>query len=231
MMQAVILAGGLGTRLRPMTNKVPKPMIPIHGRPYLAYQIEYLKKQNIDDIVLLVGYLGNQIIDYFGDGSKFGVNIQYSIEPIPLGTGGGIKNAKPYLKEDFFVIYGDSFLPLNYKDVVETYIREKNIAMMCVYDNIENTDVISNIAVDTFLKIIEYAKNVQKKSLRYVDAGVLVFNKQIFDYMPTKNKFSLEEDLFPTLIDQGYFGAYVTSNRFFDIGTPARLKTIMEVLI
>ena len=124
-MQTIILAGGLGTRLRPLTNTIPKPMIHINGKPYLEYQIEYLKRFNLIDILILVGYLGESIESYFGDGKHFGVNITYSYEKEPLGTAGGIKNAEENITEnEFLLLYGDSFLPINLTEFTDFFFTE-----------------------------------------------------------------------------------------------------------
>src|SRR2546426_1133852 len=112
MMQAVILAGGLGTRLWPLTKEIPKPMAPVAGAPYLEHQLRYLAGQSIVEILLLTGYLGDQIENYFGDGAGFGLRIRYSREAAPIGTGGALRQALPLLSPEFLVIYGDSFLPI-----------------------------------------------------------------------------------------------------------------------
>jgi len=229
-MQVVILAGGLGTRLQPLTYDIPKPMIPINGKPYLEYQINYLCKQGFNDIVILISHLGEQIIQYFGNGEYFGVNIQYSIEEIPQGTGGGLKKAELLLAEDFLLIYGDSFLPVEYKDLVEVYKKAKAKALMCVYDNQEDTDVISNIGVNAIGKVVKYLKNVLDQDLKYVDAGVLILNKSILNYIPSSVVFSLENNIFPMLIAEGNVQAYITDKRFYDIGTPDRLALAKEIL-
>jgi len=115
-MQVVILAGGKGTRLRPITYQVPKPMVPIHGKPFLQYQLELIKSLGINEVLLLVGYLGKQIEEYFGGGPKFGLNIEYSYENNPLGTGGALKNAEEKLAEKFLLLNGDTFLPMDYEN-------------------------------------------------------------------------------------------------------------------
>ena len=231
-MQAVILAGGLGTRLRPFTYEIPKPMVPINGKPYLEYQLEYLRKQDIKNILILVGYLGEQISSYFGDGKKFGLDIQYSTESVPMGTGGGLKNAESLLEEDFLLIYGDSFLPLEYGDVIKKYNQCRSKALLCVYNNQEDTNVISNIALEEEThKILAYRKDVQDITLKYVDAGVLIVNKEVLKYIPYQQVISLEQYIFPILIKEGTLFAYPSNHRFYDIGTPERLKLAMEVLV
>ena len=110
-----ILAGGLATRLRPITEKIPKVLVPVAGRPFLAHQIEYLRSQGVERVVLCVGHLGDMVRDEFGDGDQWGIEIQYSFDgPVLLGTGGAVKQALPLLGEDFFVLYGDSYLPINF---------------------------------------------------------------------------------------------------------------------
>ncbi|MCJ7509172.1 MAG: sugar phosphate nucleotidyltransferase, partial [candidate division Zixibacteria bacterium] len=116
-MQALILCGGLGKRLRPLTRKIPKSMLPVAGKPFLEYLIKLLKQNGIKEIILCTGYLHNKLKDYFGDGEKFGVNIQYSREHFPLGTGGAIKNAEKLIKSRFFVLNGDSYINLNLKSL------------------------------------------------------------------------------------------------------------------
>src|ERR1700686_1756541 len=118
-MQAVILAGGLGTRLWPLTRQVPKPMVPVAGVPYLEHQLRLLKKQSILDIVLLTGYLGEQVEEYFGDGGSLGLAIRYSREPQPRGTAGALREARSLLAGTFLLIYGDSYLPIDYAAVFE----------------------------------------------------------------------------------------------------------------
>ena len=185
-MQAVILAGGLGTRLRPMTYDIPKPMIPINNKPYLEYQLEYLARHNIREILILIGYLGNQIEEYFGNGHKWGLNIKYSLEEAPLGTGGGLKKAENLLEQEFLLIYGDSFLAVDYNHLIEVYKNLKIKHMICVYDNSENTDVISNIALDDNKRVTCYKKNSIDASFKYVDSGVLLLNKQVLINKTTK---------------------------------------------
>ena len=111
--QAVILAGGLGTRLRPITDKIPKPMIQFHGKPFLEYLIELLKEQGIEEIILLLGYLSEKVVEYFGDGDKFGIKILYSISPVEDDTGLRIFKAKDIIKDEFLLLYCDNYWPLN----------------------------------------------------------------------------------------------------------------------
>ena len=128
-MQTVILAGGLGTRLRPLTEQTPKPMVEVEGRPFLEFIVEHIAGQGFRDILLLTGHLGEHVSDHFGDGRRFGVSIRYSREPQPLGTGGAIRAAWEQLADDFLLLYGDSFLPIDYVDVASAFHRASWPAM------------------------------------------------------------------------------------------------------
>jgi N-acetyl-alpha-D-muramate 1-phosphate uridylyltransferase len=226
-MQIVIMAGGLGTRLRPLTYDIPKPMIPIHGKPYLWYQLDYLKKYHLNHILILAGYLGQQIENYFGNGSELDIKIQYSFESEPMGTGGGLKFAAPLLEDEFMVIYGDSFLPIDLSDLIKTYRFMKSTGLLVVYDNrFGDSNVKNNVAIDGNNLILKYQKNTDDDSLNYVESGISVFNKSICELIPANKKTSLEEEIFPKLIDNKKLKAYITTQRFYDIGTPDRLKTI-----
>src|SRR5579863_2096343 len=129
-MQAVILAGGLGTRLRPITERIPKPMVEVGGRPFLEYIIQHLQKYDFRKVLVLLSYLGEHIQEHFGDGSRFGVDIEYSWEPSPLGTAGAIRNAKDLLDAEFLVIYGDSLLPIDYRRVQDCFQKANSQGLL-----------------------------------------------------------------------------------------------------
>ncbi len=119
--QAVILAGGLGTRMRPITETIPKPMIMVAGKPFLQHQLGLMSRAGIEEALLLVAYLGEQIQEYFGDGAKFGCKVSYSFEPSPLGTGGALKNAEAQLQDQFVVVNGDTYLAIDYCALVKEF--------------------------------------------------------------------------------------------------------------
>jgi len=227
-MQAVILAGGLGTRLGDITKRVPKPMVPIAGKPYLEYQLNELRRQGITDIVLLTGYLGEQIESHFGDGSQFGLSVRYRREETPQGTGGGLRDAATLLADEFLLIYGDSYLPIDYPAVLRRLADDPAaVGVAMVYDNAESTTVPNNIALDEAGYVLRYAKDVpQSADLRYVEAGVLAFRRSIVNYLPANRPVSLEKDAFPELIARRELLGFVTRQRFYDIGTPDRLTAI-----
>lgn len=229
-MQAVILAGGLGTRFRPLTLKTPKPMIPVLGKPYLEYQLQYLKRYNITDIILCVGYLGEMIQSHFGDGQSRDMSIRYSFEKNPLGTGGALKNAGNYLEDCFYLIYGDSFLPINYSSLESHFLEIDKAVLMVLYDNRDDTSVPNNVSLEKGGLVTKYEKETSNRFLQYVDAGVLVLKKKIIDSIPPETNGSLEQEILPNYIDRQECAGFVTHERFYDIGTPERLKRFEKYL-
>ncbi len=224
-MQAVILAGGLGSRLRPITETMPKPMVPVAGVPYLEYQLRELARQEIRDIVLLTGYLGHQIEDYFGTGEQLGIRLRYSQEPQPLGTGGALRLALPLLDEEFLVIYGDSYLPIDYSAVLVKLRSSGAEGVVVVYNNrLSDTSVKNNIDLDENDYVTRYEKDGEH--LSYVDAGVLGFRRSALAGPSESGVSSLETETFPKLISRRLLLGYPTGQRFYDIGTLERLKTI-----
>jgi len=227
-MQAVILAGGLGMRLRPITETVPKPMVEVAGVPYLEHQIRMLARQEIRDIVMLTGYLGEQIETYFGSGSRLDVSMRYSKEPEPLGTAGALRLAEPLLREEFLVIYGDSYLPIDYRPILHLLNISGVTGVVTVYDNrLGDTSVKSNIALDSHQSITAYAKDsAASLPLEYVDAGVLAFRREIVNLIPPQQNVALEQEILPLLISRKALRGYITAQRFYDIGTLERIQSI-----
>lgn len=242
-MQAVILAGGAGTRLRPLTLDTPKPMIDINGKPFLSYVIEELRKYGIKDVLLCVGYLAEKFKGFFGEGEKFGVSIKYSVEKDFFGTAGALKLAEDLLNEDFFVLNGDTYLEADYADIYRSFKKSGKLGLMAVYDNREKI-AEANTAIDEKGMVSAYGKREQLKKgdqviaisvekggqYKYVDAGVYVFKKDILEFIERGKFSSLEGDVYPELIRMKELGAYVTSQRYYDLGTPERLELIRKVL-
>jgi len=231
-LQAVILAGGLGTRLSPLTRTIPKPMVPVAGVPYLEHQLRLLKRQGITDILLLTGYLGNRIEEYFGQGGSLGLSIRYSREASPLGTGGALRQARPLLADDFIVIYGDSYLPIPYAPVLAHLRAARAQGVLVVYDGrLGESPVPNNVGLGPEGYVTCYAKDSgQVTGLEYVEAGVLAFRQSALDLLPAEGVVSLEQCLFPQLIVRRELVSFVTSQRFYDIGTPERLEAIESLL-
>lgn len=227
-MQAVILAGGLGTRLGDITKLVPKPMVSVAGKPYLEHQLLELRRQNIRDVVLLTGYLSERIEEYFGDGSRWEMSLSYSREATPQGTGGALRDAAPFLAEEFLLIYGDSFLPIDYAEVLRRLRHDREATgVVVVYDNRQYTDVVNNIAMDEDARVVRYEKNAPDATgLTHVEAGVSAFRRSVLELLPEGGPVSLENDALPKLIAARRLLGLPTSTRFYDIGTPHRLRDI-----
>jgi len=227
-MQAVILAGGLGKRLKPLTEGIPKVMVSVNGKPFLLHLLQLLKSQGISDIVLCIGYLGQQVRDFFGNGEILGVNIRYSEEREKLlGTGGALKQAQSLLANYFLLINGDTYLPIDYADVEKAFLRRAKKALMVVYDNQEDTGTKNNVALDDNLMVKRYDKESLAPSLKYVEAGALVLRQEVLSLIKEGDSISLEEGFYATLIQQGELAAYVTKQRFYDIGLPEQ-RVIFE---
>lgn len=220
-MQIVILAGGLASRLNNITKTIPKSLIKINGKSFVEYQLDYLKSQNIIDVIFCVGHLSDQIENFLGDGSKFGMNIKFSNDgPNLLGTGGAIKNAIKYLDDDFFVIYGDSFLPINFNNVLRRFRFQKSIAMMTILKNKNSWDK-SNVVFKNN-QICLYDKSNFINEMQYIDYGLTVYKKiifenideSVFDLSQILNKLSLKGDL----------DYYKVNSRFYEIGSISGIK-------
>lgn len=223
-----ILAGGLATRLRPVTEKIPKSLVPVAGKPFLAHQLELLRSCGIRRAVLCVGYFGEMIQREFGDGKSFGVKLDYAFDgPTLLGTGGAIKRALPLLVDEFFVLYGDSYLPVDYTPIAEFFNRSGKLGCMTVYCNEGKYDV-SNVAFRD-REIIVYDKMAKLPEMRHIDYGLSVFKSSAFDEFPADKPFDLAEAM-QRLIGKKQLAGYEVPERFYEIGSPAGLQEL-EVLL
>lgn len=219
--QVAILAGGLGTRLRPITEKIPKPLAPVADRPFLYWQLLDLKSQGFLNVVLLVAYLGEKIEEEFGDGRSLGMNLKYVYEPEPLGTGGALKNALPALESEFFLLNGDSFLRAPMEEMGLWLASGRYDAVVSVYDNHDPVPVIPNLKVRDG-RVLDYQKDAGLAlGFDRIDSGVYVMKRSVIESV-AQDKFALA-DLWPPLIAKGRLGAFDVPIRFFDIGTPERL--------
>jgi len=216
--QIVILAGGKGSRLGKLTNNLPKPMVTMHGKPFLEILIQMLNKKGFSRFLLLVGHLSNRIISYFGDGSQFGYQIKYSIEKEYLGTGGGLKNAKNVLENEFLLINGDTFLDIDYNDFIKFSKIQNTICSMVCYNGEPFNNVKYNLKLNSKCLIENYSKEIFKPEFNAIDAGAYFIKKEILS-ITDKKSFSLENDVFPFLISKKQIAGFATKKRFFDIGT------------
>ncbi|HEX8409956.1 MAG TPA: sugar phosphate nucleotidyltransferase [Thermoanaerobaculia bacterium] len=219
-MKAAILCGGFGTRLGELAQGLPKPMIPIGGRPYLERVLESLSASGIREFVLLTGYRAKAIEEHFGDGSRFGVSIAYSREAEPLGTGGALRDARPLLGDRFILTYGDVLRRFDYDRFVQQHIGN----CLAVYPKLTvgNADVAEGF-------IVRFNKRAPE--LPYVDAGFSVMQASTIDLLPETGPCSFEEIVFSNLAEHGGLEAEIVDHEFFDIGTPdelARTRAALE---
>ena len=219
-MQAVILAAGLGTRLHPYTFETPKPLMPVNNKPFIWYLLNYIRTQTIKDVVICTGYRTDQIYDYIGDGSQFGLRIRYSTETGNIqGTYHTLKKAQPLLDDVFVVINGDTYMELDYHDADAEFLLSKKKGMVVVYGKPEVTGVRGNIDAEEG-RVIKYSKT---KNYDYVDAGVLFLKRDVLG-QGRAVPGSIEDMIFQPLVKQFQLAAYESPNRFYDIGTPKRWK-------
>jgi NDP-sugar pyrophosphorylase family protein len=228
-MQMVILAGGLGTRLRPLTYEIPKVLVPVDGKPFLHHQIELLKERGIHDIVLCVGHLADQIRAYFGDGSRLSVRIRYSEERgMLLGTAGALKNAQPLLEDDFFLLYGDAYLLVDYRGVMR-YFRNAagGLGLMVVYHNGDRYERSNVIVRDG--RVTVYDKEGRTPGMEYINYGLSVLRKEALSLVPAGRPFS-QEELYRLLIERGELLAWETKHRFYEVGSERGLAEFRELV-
>jgi len=220
--QAIILAGGKGTRLWPLTQNTPKPLVLVSQKPFLVWQLLYLKSQGFRRIVLLVSHFADQIIQYFEANPIEGLTIEFSVEPEALGTGGALTNAMAYFDDSFFVLNGDSFAPLDYRAMEEVFHKSGNEICMAVTAADVNPEVPGNVkARDS--KLIEYRKDGGTNAgYTWIDAGVYIYKKSALDGIEL-GTYGIEKTWMQALQKQSVVVHPVTQ-RFFDIGTPERLQ-------
>ncbi len=224
----VILAGGLATRLRPLTEKIPKALVEVAGRPFLEHQLDMLRQNSIVEVILCVGYLGQMIEQRYGDGKTLGVRIRYSFDgPLLLGTGGAIKKASALLPDAFFVLYGDSYLPIDFQAVAAAFTEAGQPALMTVYANADAWDT-SNVWFEQD-RIRLYSKREKLPEMRFIDYGLMVCTRQIFDDSPSDAPFNLADTL-ETLSRKGELAGYEVDQRFYEIGSPSGLAELDQLL-
>jgi NDP-sugar pyrophosphorylase family protein len=228
LMPALILAGGLATRLRPLTETIPKTLIDIEGRPFLWHQLQLLKRNGIRRVVLAVGYLGERIQERFGDGSELEMSVDYSFDgPSLLGTAGAIRNALHLLPELFFVLYGDSYLPCDYRSIYAAFISSGRSGLMTVYRNDGLFDT-SNVEYDG-LRILKYDKTNRTPAMRHIDYGLGAFRRDAFAGLEAGRRCDLVE-VYQALLRNGNLAAFEVRERFYEIGSPEGLRDTAEFL-
>jgi mannose-1-phosphate guanylyltransferase len=224
-MQALILAGGKGTRLRPLTVYTPKPIVPICNRPFLLYQIDTLRRAGIRDITLSLSYQPHKIEQQLGDGSQFGVRLSYTTEPQPMGTAGAYKFAEDLIREPTVVFNGDILTDLDLETVIRQH-EERQATATIVLAPVENPSAYGLVETETDGRVRRFLEKpkAEEISVNTINAGTYVLDPKVLDFIPTGESYSFEYQLFPDLLARGEaFYAHVPSDTYWiDIGTPAR---------
>jgi MurNAc alpha-1-phosphate uridylyltransferase len=224
-----ILAGGLATRLRPITETIPKALVDVAGKPFVVRQLEYLYGQGVREVVLCVGYLGEMIQDVVGTGECFGLQVRYSLDGSELlGTGGALKKALPMLGDHFFVLYGDSYLPVDFVEVQNVYVRGGQLALMTVLKNADRWDKSNVLFVDGHL--VEYNKHAPRLEMAYIDYGLGLVSAKVFDPYPKKGPFDLAA-VYQDLSGKGQLAGLEVYQRFYEIGSYSGLKEAEEFFL
>jgi NDP-sugar pyrophosphorylase family protein len=212
-----ILSGGLATRLRPLTETIPKALIELNGEPFIAHQLRLLSSRGIGRVVLCVGYRGEMIRDFVGDGVRFGLHVDVVFDgPVLLGTAGAIRRAVPLLGESFFVLYGDSYLPCDYSAVCNAFLRSGKRGLMTVFRNDGQFDT-SNVELHDG-QILRYDKRNCAPEMRYIDYGLGAFRADVFTSLPDRVHYDLAR-IYQDLLSVGELAAFEVRERFYEIGS------------
>jgi NDP-sugar pyrophosphorylase family protein len=226
MFPVAILAGGMATRLGSITEKIPKALIEVAGKPFIGRQLDYLRGQGIKKAVVCIGHLGEQIEVVIGNGTAFGMEVRYSHDgPVLLGTGGALKQALPLLGERFFVLYGDAFLPCDFVRVQQAFIESGQPALMTVFRNHNQWDK-SNVLFRNG-RLVEYNKRAPRPEMEHIDYGLGILSAGVLDVGSAGRPFDLA-DVYHRLSLAGRLAGHEVSERFFEIGSPSGVKDAEE---
>ncbi len=236
-MKAIIIAGGKGERLKPLTDTVPKPMIEVSGKPVLEHVINLFKKYSIKEFVITVCHLQEKIISYFGDGSKFGIKVNYVFEEPknPLGTAGGLRKASKYINSDFIVTSGDILRKINIQEMVEYHENKKSLATINIYKRY-GKDPKSMVIFDQNHKLISFVERPKPEQIKedfvWANSSFYIFQPEIFSYIPKNKKTDFGKDVFPLLLkERKNLYVYPTEDYFIDIGNFEKLEKARKTYI
>jgi NDP-sugar pyrophosphorylase family protein len=228
MLPVAILAGGLATRLRPLTEAIPKSLVEVNGEPFLWHQLRLLRENGIDRVVLCLSHLGEQVRDSVGDGRTFGLHIDYSFDgPTLLGTAGALKRALPLLGESFFILYGDSYLPIDWAAVERAFLESGKAGLMTVYRNEGQWDTSNVEFVDG--RILAYNKKLRTARMRHIDYGLGILNAAALARVPDRQACDLAT-LYQELLDAGELAAFEAPHRFYEIGSFPGIEELRSYL-
>ena len=223
-----ILAGGMATRLRPITEQIPKLLVEVAGEPFFTHQIRLLKESGLRHVVLCIGYLGEKIVDYYGNGSRWGIKIDYAFDgPKLLGTGGALIQALPLLGDVFYVLYGDSYLPINYQEVGDFFLKSGKNGLMTVFENWESYDS-SNVWFEGGT-IKCYDKKNKLPQMHHIDYGLGMFRARALDGWPRDAVVDLAA-VYGKLLADGQLAGFEVKSRFYEIGSHAGLNELDALL-
>jgi NDP-sugar pyrophosphorylase family protein len=223
-----VLAGGLATRLRPITETIPKSLVSVAGRPFIEHQLEQLSREGVRRVVLCLGHLGEMVRDLVGDGARFGLRVDYAFDgPKLLGTGGALRRALPLLEDPFFVLYGDSYLPIPFGPVAEAFLRSGKQGLMTVFRNEGSYDASNVVFADG--RIRTYDKTVKLPEMRHIDYGLELLRPAAFEAFADRESFDLA-DLLKDLLARDQLAGYEVATRFYEIGSHAGLRELDALL-
>jgi len=220
--QVVFNAGGLGTRLWPLTYYITKAMVPVLGKPFVQYQMEVLKKQGFNRFLMCTGYRHNQIRDFFGNGNRFGVSIQYSEESESLGTAGSLKNAENLLDDEFLLISADIFMNIDFSLLIKNHNTNNPIATMALIQK-QDPSQWGVVLMNGKSQIIRFVEKPTEFIGNMTNTSIVFLNKGIMNYIPSGKFFSLERDVYPKLVNEQKINGFVVNDAYhIDIGVPER---------
>lgn len=223
---AVVLAGGLGTRLRPVLGALPKALAPVAGKPFLAYQLQWLKRRGVRRIVLCTGYQHQLIQDYLGDGDALGLSIRYSVEDRPLGTAGALRKASDEIGGTFLVLNGDTYLDIDLEEMLSCHQDAGTVATLALM-RVNLAGRYGAVRLDERGKVLHFGEK-QHSGASLVNAGLYVCEPSLLEYIPERDPLSLEQDVFPVLASQGRLQGHVVEGYVRDIGTPESYAQFVE---
>lgn len=228
MFPVAILAGGIASRMRPRTERVPKSLLEVAGRPFIAHQLELLRHQGVTAVVLCVGHLSEQIEAFVGDGRAWGLRVGYSHDGAPLlGTGGALRRALPLLGDAFFVMYGDSYLPCDFGAVAAAFTASGRAGLMTVFRNDDALEP-SNVRFERG-EIVRYQKGAADPAMQYIDYGLGVLSRGALARGPDGEAFDLAS-VYQQLVAERQLAAYEVGERFYEIGSPDGLRDTEALL-
>jgi NDP-sugar pyrophosphorylase family protein len=228
MLPIAILAGGLATRLRPVTETIPKALIEIAGEPFLAHQLRLLRAAGYERVVMCAGYLGEMVREFAGDGAAFGLHVDYSFDgPRLLGTAGALVRALPLLGDRFSVIYGDSYLPCDYAAAERAFADSGRLGLMTVYRNEGRWDS-SNVEFDG-ARVVRYDKANRTPAMRHIDYGLGMLRREALAGVPPDQPYDLA-GVYQDLVRRGELAAWESPDRFYEIGSHEGIADLTEFL-